>query len=387
MGVLPDRDRLMYDPDQITTQRRCAELEGSDAELLRLRCLERASEALPPIIDGVRRCDLLWADAISSTWTGWEIRGGRRVLLRCLRRDWQADRVMRRRMARAVRSLPALLTPTWHADGDWPHLRLPLGGPLLAEGTPSIDEPGLTAGILTRAVAGLASLHGAGLHLGGSLEHHIVLTDQGPEMLWLDRFDAPGAPQDDLRGLGLLADRLSPEGLDALADMVADWADTPPPTAMDGAELLRQSMSHTLLTHRHRLRRIRQTSTHLSDIRRLQLLVERLSDWPPPTATACLSANDPAAPVLVRCDGITIRGGPRGAMVVVYSPDGGIDPQRHRQLARDWRRRSAVMEPTRRSVQRDLGGQAGDAENLMRWMKTCAELRTLRLLMERAGST
>ncbi len=377
----------MHTSHQITTLRRKAEQEGSDAELLRLRSLERAAEALPPLIDGVRRCELLWADAISSTWTGWEIRGGRRVLLRCIRRDWKEDRVMRRRLARAERPLPALRTARWHADGDWPHLRLHLSGSLLRDGLSSPEEPGLTAGILTRAIAGLAALHSAGLHLGGELSDHIVLTAQGPEMLWLDRFDAPGSPQEDLQALGQLAAQLHAASPDPLADLVADWADAPPPTASDGAELLRQSMSHTLLTHRHRLRRIRQSSAHLSDVRRLRMLVERLAAWPPPTGSACLSANDPEVPIFLHSDGVQVQGGPRGAMLTVYSPDDGLDPQRHRQLARAWRRRSAVMETSRCDIQQALDGKPRDAEGLMRWLKARAELRTLRLLMERAGTT
>jgi hypothetical protein len=377
----------MHDPDQITIQRRQAERAGSDAELLRLRCLERAAESLPPLIDGARRGELLWSDPISSTWSGWDISNGRRVLLRCLRRDWRTDRVMRRRMARAERVLPALCTPTWHVGGDWPHLRVSLGGPLLRGGLPSPDEPGLSAGILTRALAGLTALHSAGLHLGGALEDHLVLTDQGPEMLWLDRFDPPGGPRDDLVALGLLAARLDPDLRDPLASMVSDWADSPPLTAEDGAELLRQSMSHTLLTHRHRLRRIRQTNAHLSDLRRLLRLVERLSAWPPPPGITCLSANDPDAPVLLRCDGTTIQAEQGDERMVVFTPEADLDPQLHRRLARDWRRRSAVMEPRRLAIEEGLGTRPCDAENLIRWMKARAELRTLRMLMEHAATS
>lgn len=374
----------MHDPDQITALRRTAEQDGSDAALLELRSLERAFDSLPPLIDGVRRAELLWADPIASTWSGWDVSGGHRVLLRCLRVEWQADRVMRRRMTHATIGLPNLRVPTWRCDGDWPHLRLDLGGPLLTDGLPDENEPSVIAGILTRALAGLVALHAQERHLGGVLEEHIVLTETGPEMIWMDRFAPPGSMTEDLADLGRLAQRLSPSRLDPLARVVSDWADCPPPAATDGAELLRQAMSQTLLTARHRLRRIHQSNAHLSDVRRLQRLTERLVAWPPPAVTACLSANDPDAPIWIRSDGDTIHTGVDATAEVVFTKEGGLDPQKHRQLARAWRRRSDSMEPKRLSIQGELGGEPGDADSLLRWMKARAELRTLRLLMEHA---
>ena len=369
----------MTEPDQIIADRRKAEQDGTDAELFRTRSLERACEALPPVIDGVRRNHLLWADAISSTWSGWSIEAGRQTLLRCLRPDWRSDPVMRRRMARGQRMLPAICAGQWCPDGDWPHLRLPLPGPLLIDSLP-LESPlptDLLAGLLTRALAGLCALHAEGLHLGGDLAAHLSLSGSGPKMIWLDRFDPPGSAQDDLINLGMLAQQLSPDARDPLARVVADWAANPPPSAMDGAVLLRQTMSQTLLAHRHRLRQSHRTNAHLSDVARLSRLVERLAAWPPPPAAACLSANDPEAPVLVICDGERIISD--GA--VVFSPSQGLHLAAYRKLARAWRRRSAAMEEARLSVQTRIGGQPGEATSLIRWMTARSQLRTLRLLM------
>lgn len=374
----------MHDPDQITALRRTAEQEGSDADLLELRSLERAVDALPPLIDGVRRVDLLWADPIASTWSGWDVCGGQRVLLRCLRAEWRSDRIMRRRMARAALGMPSLRVPTWHSDGDWPHLRLELGGPLLTDGLPDESESSVIAAILTRTLAGLTTLHAGERHLGGVLEEHIVLTESGPEMLWMDRFSPPGSMADDLAALGRLAQRLSPTRHDPLARVVADWADCPPPAALDGVALLRQAMSQTLLTHRHRLRQVHRSNAHLSDVRRLQKLTERLVAWPPPAGVACLSANDPNAPILLRSNGDTIHAGSSATEDLVFTPEDGLNMHQHRTLARAWRRRSASMEPQRLAIQIEQGGAPGDAEPLLRWMTARAELRTLRLLMERA---
>ena len=76
---------LPPDLNAITEARIQAEDGACDATLLRMRELELAHLALPPIIDGVRRIRLLNTDPISTTWEGWSVSGGERVFLRCLR--------------------------------------------------------------------------------------------------------------------------------------------------------------------------------------------------------------------------------------------------------------------------------------------------------------
>ena len=127
---------LPPDLNTITDARTAAEANGDDARLIALRELELAHQALPPTIDGVRRVRLLTTDAISTTWEGWSLDGGERMLMRCMRPRWKGDPVMIRRMGQDVTG-----EVSWHPDGDWPHLRTVARGGLLIDRFPIEDLP------------------------------------------------------------------------------------------------------------------------------------------------------------------------------------------------------------------------------------------------------
>ncbi len=371
------------DVEMCTAARRAAEQRGDDAALLRLRQLERAHDALPPLIDGVRRSRLRSADAISVTWEGWEIAGGTRVLLRCLRPLWRDDAVMRRRMAQATAAAAPLPQPQWRPDGDWPHLRIPLEGELLVDWLPlaaPLPEP-LLAAVLSRTLQGLIAVHRAGAWMGGALAESIALTDAGPVLLWLDPFDPPGGCSRDLEAAGELAARLDPLGISPLSQQLAGWAHHPPPSAADAAILLQRAMAINLHQHRRRLRRSQGALQHHSAGGQLRALTARLSQaLPPPPARACLCATDP--PIVAISAGGRVQGGPAPATVPIYTPERGLDPQRARQLLRAWAQRRPEDEPARLRTEEELGGSPQQTAGLIRWLRAAAALRRLRLLGE-----
>jgi len=166
-------DDTLRDPAAATLARQAAENRGDDRALLSLRELELAWQTLPSVVDGARRPRLVEVDAISTTWEGWDQQDGHRVLLRCVRPGWRQDPVILRRLARgAGQDVPpaaVLARAAWRPEGDWPHLRVDLQGPLLSDLLPGeysadglvedpADTPFLTR-VLASGLAALAVLH------------------------------------------------------------------------------------------------------------------------------------------------------------------------------------------------------------------------------------
>lgn len=374
---------LPPDPDSCADARRAAEAEGDDAALLRLRQLERAYTALPPVIDGARRERLVWADPISTVWTGWDLDSGARMLLRCLRPFWRDDPVMRRRLARA-RTLPGLLPLSPRLGGDWPHLRALLPGPLLSE--KRCADPEALAGVLAAALDGMRTLHAEGHTLGGDLLDQISVGGERSVLVWLDRFDPPGSQDDDLRAVGVLAASLDPEALSPLGRQVADWSVTPPPSAEDAIFLLQRAMAAALLSTRHRL-----LATHRRQkirVQRAQLhtVVSSLLQQGPPALAACLAAPEDQPPTLLHSDGHTLRGGQADTLAplpVVVADSGEVDVFACRALlraARGHRRRDDVR---RTEVEAKIGGNDEMREAIIRWLKARMRLRSLALLLDK----
>ena len=227
---------------------------NGDRTLLDRRDLDLVDAELPRVIDGVRRSRLLARDAVSTTWEGFSLELGSRHWLRCLRPRWRDDAALHRRLsAEGVAGLAP--TPTWHGDGDWPHLRWVRPGVPLSELTPVEDEvPQATrVRVLARGLDALDRLHRAGAVVGEPLEHVIAFGSDGPRVLWRDPFEAEGTPEGDMRSLAAAVLALAPHAEDPVSAMVRGWVDHPPLAARDGQALLRQAMAASLLRRRHAL--------------------------------------------------------------------------------------------------------------------------------------
>lgn len=376
---------LPPDPDSCADARRTAEAQGDDAALLRLRQLERAYTALPPIIDGARRDRLVWADAISTVWTGWDVHSGARLVLRCLRPFWRDDPVMRRRLGRAAPPPDAGLLPLEAClGGDWPHLRATLPGPLLAE--KRCADPAALAGVLASTLSGLGVLHAQGLSLGGDLLDQISIGDARPVLIWLDRFDPPGSPQDDLRAVGALAEAMDPGFVSPLGRQVSEWVLTPPPSADAAIFLLQRAMAATLLSERHRLLATHRRQRVRAQRTLLHAQVTALLQHAPPRLSACLAAPDDQPPTLLTSDGRTLRGG-QGAelapLPTVVSADGAVDVFACRALLRAARRHQRRDDARRDAVDAQIGGDDAARSAGVRWLKARLRLRSLALLLEK----
>lgn len=367
-----------------TQARREAESAGDDAALLHLRQLERSHAGLPPVIDDARRDRLLWSDAISTVWTGWNIHSGARLMLRCLRPYWRDDPVMLRRMGRAAESMPPAVLPlSWCSEGIWPHLRVHLPGPLLSERHG--PDPALFAGALVGAIDGLCGLHSSGRWLGGGLLSHLSEGADGVSLIWLDRFDPPGSQVADLSSLALLAEHLDPLGQSPLSRLVQDWQPAPPPSAADAAHLLQRAMSSSLLASRHQL--LASSRRHGVHLLRLSLAsqVRSLLRLPLPRLRTCLSAPEGGMPTIVISDGHTLRAGAtaEAALPVVATSDGDLDVTACRSLLRAARRHQARDEARRALTERQLGGEPSHRAAVVRWLVSRIQLRSLSLLLER----
>ncbi len=389
---------LPPDPSTLPEARAAAEQAGDDVALFRLRELELAHAALPPVIDGARRSRLLHTDAVTTTWEAWSTSGGQRLFLRCLRPSWREDPVMRRRMAQAVgRVLPGAMAGalSWHPDGDWPHLRIVAEGALVVDRFPIEDAPitGRMARLLGGGLESLQQLHTQGVCHRGPLAPFLLEQPSGAAVAWMDVFGADGSAQEDISALARVVADLDPTGLDPVGRLAHEWSDDPPPTAADGVEILVRILSSHLLAARHQLA-VAGRKAHKQDrATRLAGTVRRLATTlAPPTGHFCLKASRDGVQVLAHSDGSTVRGGAAAGeagrfLPVVYTPDQGLDAQAARFLMRAWATRE-IGDPLAREVaQATLQAEDSGAKQLMRWLSCMARLRSARLLLEAAHRT
>lgn len=386
-AVTFDLDALIRDPLALAKARLRAEEARDDRALLELHSLEVAAELLPPIIDGARRGRLLCADALATTWEGWDLRNGERLLLRCVRPQWRKDAVMLRRMALAQQSPDP---PSWVPDGAWPHLRVSAPGALVADRLP-IDDPPSTlflAQVLGAGLTTLARLHAVGLVHGGPMLAHLVEGRHGAGLLWLDRFQPEGGPRRDLIELAQAVGALDPWQEDPVGELVRDWVEEPPPSAADGARLLRRLLASLLLGARHRVEMDARQLRRRAHRSRLATLTRQLwASRPPPVGCWCLRADRHGVLVLVESDGHTLRGGAAADLSarflpVIYEPGRGLDAQAARAVLRAWARRDDGDRDHRLELQLELGTTDEDAALVARWLSAASRLRVLTRLGE-----
>ncbi len=366
---------------------------NGDRTLLDRRDLDLVDAELPRVIDGVRRSRLLARDAVSTTWEGFSLELGSRHWLRCLRPRWRDDAALHRRLsAEGVAGLAP--TPTWHGDGDWPHLRWVRPGVPLSELTPVEDEvPQATrVRVLARGLDALDRLHRAGAVVGEPLEHVIAFGSDGPRVLWRDPFEAEGTPEGDMRSLAAAVLALAPHAEDPVSAMVRGWVDHPPLAARDGQALLRQAMAASLLRRRHALALLARNAQRRSRVGRLARAVRALeSALPPPTLRCCVRAEHFAGLTVVHATPDRVLAGvvdePRAELDrVLWTPEAGLDPVLNRQILRAWNRRAGGAEPRRAESQAVLGVDDAATQVLMRWLSAMARLRSARMLLAVDGA-
>ena len=379
---------LPPDLNTITDARTRAEEDGDDARLFALRELELAHQALPPAIDGVRRVRLLATDAISTTWEGWNLDGGERVFLRCLRPRWIADPVMTRRMSR-----DATGDVSWHPDGDWPHLRAVAHGGLLIDRFPIEDVPSAAqlARTLGYGLRALAELHARGEAHPGPLAAFMVEREHRLQIPYLGRFDSDQTPSDNLRDLAETIYALDPVGSSPVAQLAEEWMVDPPPTAADGVRLLTQCLGGALLAERHRLSVAGRSTARMDRSTRLARAIRRLASLTtPPPGKFCLKAGQDGVLVIAESDGEVVRGGAatdvsEGRFLpIIYTQSQGLDAQSARFLMRSWAMRASGDVEVQAAHNADLGTTEDAASQLVRWLSAMARVRSASLIL-RAG--
>ena len=379
---------LPPDLNTITDARTRAEEDGDDARLFALRELELAHQALPPAIDGVRRVRLLATDAISTTWEGWNLDGGERVFLRCLRPRWKADPVMTRRMSR-----DATGDVSWHPDGDWPHLRAVAHGGLLIDRFPIEDVPSAAqlARTLGYGLRALAELHARGEAHPGPLAAFMVEREHRLQIPYLGRFDSDQTPSDNLRDLAETIYALDPVGSSPVAQLAEEWMVDPPPTAADGVRLLTQCLGGALLAERHRLSVAGRSTARMDRSTRLARAIRRLASLTtPPPGKFCLKAGQDGVLVIAESDGEVVRGGAatdvsEGRFLpIIYTQSQGLDAQSARFLMRSWAMRASGDVEVQAAHNADLGTTEDAASQLVRWLSAMARVRSASLIL-RAG--
>ena len=362
---------IFKDPEAITTARERAEQNQNDSELLELRELEVAASDLPTVIDGVRRTRLLLADGLATTWEGWDIQTGQRVLIRCARPRWRTDSVMLRRLSVGadLKSSETLIAPTWHPDGDWPHLRAVVPHALLNDYLPVEDpaDPLTLAKIMAGGLVALAAAHKKGVMFGPSLPSLLVVDGPTGMLINMDSFACKTDEAGDIVELAKAIIALDPAGDHPITTMAAGWTVVPPPTATDGLTLLYKTMGQTLL------------STAMA----------------PPKGTACVKVSNNGVSTLIHSDGQSIFGGQSQnldttALNEVYSHSSGLNASASRALLRAWALKDSGDETKRISVNQQLSTISEDnnddlAANFVRWLSAMNRLRAAKLLIA-AGS-
>ena len=376
---------LPPDLNTITDARTAAEANGDDARLIALRELELAHQALPPTIDGVRRVRLLTTDAISTTWEGWSLDGGERMLMRCMRPRWKGDPVMIRRMGQ-----DATGEVSWHPDGDWPHLRTVARGGLLIDRFPIEDLPSAAqlARTLGYGLSALAALHEQGRAHPGPLAAFMVERDNRLQLPCLGGFDVLQSPSDNLRDLAEIIFALDPVGSSPVAQLAEEWMVDPPPTAADGMRLLTQCLSGALLAERHRLSVAGRSTARMDRSTRLARAIRKLASvTAPPTGKFCLKAGDDGVLVIAESDGEVVRGGAatdvsEGRFLpIIYTQSQGLDAQSARFLMRSWAMREGGDIEVQSGHNAELGTSNEAAGQLVRWLSAMARVRSASLIL------
>ena len=367
-----------------------AQLQALDPLLLAVRALETIESGLPIQIGGLRRGEIWEQDAISVSFDAW--RRGQRVLLRALRPELRGDPVWQRRLHASTRwPAPHPLPGALRMQGEWPMLEYPLHGPSLSQLLPADERPDtqLIALALEGGLAGLEALHARGQVHGHLSARHLVRTETGFELIWLDPVLAiASSPEQDLRDLGKAVATLDPSGSDPVGELARSMAHEPPPSVDMARALLSRTLAEALAERRHELAMRARDQAKRAREERLLSATKRLGiAISPPVGQFCLRAGQDSVLVVVDSDGTKIKGGPVAGMPARFMPrvwdaEHGLDPVASRALLRAWASRKTGDETRRAKMQAELGVDDAGAMNLCRWLSCQARLRAVRMLLE-----
>jgi hypothetical protein len=362
----------------------------SDVHLLGQVERALAGEGLEATIGPYRRRKLLAYDALSTTWSAWNVQTGKAAWVQVLRPRWWQRPSMVRRFSDVTSPAP-LRGFTWLTGCDVPVRVLEEPGIPLRELVPVPGEDPvslpLRAAVFAHGLQGLAALHGAERSVGGDIRDWLTVGAAGPRIVDRWPFASECTPEADIRDLARSIVDLAPASSDPIVTLARTWCERPPPSASDGTHLVARAMASHLAWLRHQLVRSRRHHTRGGRIGRLSRLVRRLEAVGlPPVGTACLAVRSDELPLMVWSDGEELRGGPASApdpaqLPVVWSRAQGLDPVASRLLLRGW---SAARETPEASeaIDRGSGATGGiPAEMVARWLKACRRLRSARLLL------
>ncbi|MFT5582788.1 MAG: hypothetical protein ACI9VR_000364 [Cognaticolwellia sp.] len=367
-----------------------AQLQALDPLLLAVRALESIETRLPTQFAGLRRGEIWEQDAISVSFDAW--RRGQRVLIRALRPQLRADPVWLRRLQAGTRwPAPAPLPRALLLPGEWPMLEYPLHGPSLSQLLPADERPDtqLIALALEGGLAGLEALHARGQVHGHLSTRHLIRTEKGFELIWLDPVLAiAGSPAQDLRDLGRAVSDLDPSGSDPIGELARSMANEPPPSVDMARALLTRTLAEALAERRHELAMRARDQAKRAREERLLAATKRLGmAISPPVGQFCLRAGQDSVIVVVDSDGTKVKGGPVAGMPARFMPrvwdsEQGLDPVASRALLRAWASRKTGDETRRAKMQTELGVDDVGAMQMCRWMSCQARLRAVRMLLE-----
>jgi hypothetical protein len=321
-------------------------------------------------------------------------------MIRALRPPAASEPAWQRMVRREARVLAPLADIDLYEGPGGPVLRLPLTGRPL--GTPPLT--GELARPLLTGLAALRRWERAGLGLLAPARDELRVDDRGVvkvACLWPVQgtvqpaltalasrlLGAVGDRGDDALGAGA-ADGIAWEALLARVRALAEHDST----AADAGRLARSALAEGLAARRHALVAAWRGASHRRRSARLVDLVQRLqSAVPAPTGRGAIGVDLDGAVTAVTSDGLTVRWATPDRLEddadddadddVVYEPSQGVRPATARRLLR-----SRALCPSNPVLDAEVGGRPAQTEAICRWVAAALQLRTIRLLLQRASA-
>ncbi len=324
--------------------------------LLRRDAVERA---LPDVVSGVRREELVRWSPWCSTWTGTAVEDGRAVLVRAVDQDASPRRS--RQLHREASRLGL------HAHQGAMIVDRP-GRPL---SSPRAADPDLAR----RLVQGLRAL--ADRPPAPPLApEELRESDAGVHLCCLSVAaldDDPGA------ATATLAEALLPPGEGPLHDLLRGLIAYPVAPA-EAAPLVARALGRELAGMRHHLLARWSANAHGLRTGRLAEVIARLvAAVPPPRGRAAAGVDLDGQVLAVASDEVSVLFGPEHAMARVYSIEEGFDAPLARQVLR-----TQAAAPPNPHLSKKVGGDAAFNDAIGRWLAASLRLRTLSLLLAKA---
>lgn len=345
--------------------------------------LATAGDGVPSVVAGVRREAVVRWDTWTATWDGPHLASGRPSRVRALRSHAARDPVLRRALLREGRALQEAVGDLGlqGEEGPWPALRVALPGaplPLAAE-EGDRGRTDLLGRMLGAAIADLARWEHLRLGLPPLDRRELIDTGDGLRIVCLSPVE-PREAGERVRAVALALEAWSGAGDSSVETLLAGFATFPPRTAHEAATQLRAALAQELAAQRHQLGR-RWVRIHARA--RVADLLDRVlrlhHACPPPEGRGAVGVDLDGRITLVRCEAGEVRWGPEDDLAPIRAADGEIRVREARRLLRT----RAASPPNPRLDER-VGGSAGYADDLCRWLTAAVQLRTIRLLLEAA---